>query len=522
VRIFLIVVAVLLGVSVVGLVVAGPSALKMMPSFGVSEEPLAVRLATVASRELVETVSAPGELDPEVKVDVSAEVSARVLEVPFREGSTVRKGELIVKLDDRDLQASLSAQMARRDGERFRLRSEQERLASPASQLVNAKSALERQESLFKTGDVSRATLDDAVARVRDIEAQIASAKEGLSVIESSLAAAEADIQRARELLKKTTIFAPIDGQITELNAEPGELVVVGTMNNAGTKILTIADLGSVRLKAKVAESDVARVRAGQAATVRVNAYRKREFQGTVERVALSRGTEQSFGSTSGGTGSGSGGWFKCEVNLQLTDGETLLSGLAANVDIVVDRTQGLLIPSQALMERKLDDLPTTMVDSPLVDKIRKKATVVFSHGRGQGRDDVGETRRIESRGHDDHRRAQRRRCHRDWSVPRARATQGWGRDSRRDGQGCGGAVGRSFFNWKYGWLSPTQPLRAATARMARPMILRVSRSFVCARCQRFIASASKSFTRCAASSSPSVATKWWPSWVHRARARAR
>ncbi len=384
VRIFLIAVAVLLGVSVVGLVVAGPSALEMLPAFGVTEEALAVRIATVSSRELVETVSAPGELDPEVKVDVSAEVSARVLEVPFREGSTVRKGELIVKLDDRDLQASLQAQMARRDGERFRLRSEQERLASPTSQLVNAKSALERQESLFKTGDVSRATLDDAVARVRDIEAQIASAKEGLSVIESSLAAAEADIQRARELLKKTTIFAPIDGQITELNAEPGELVVVGTMNNAGTKILTIADLGSVRLKAKVAESDVARVRAGQAATVRVNAYRKREFRGTVERVALSRGTEQSFGSTSGGTGSGSGGWFKCEVNLELTDGETLLSGLAANVDIVVERSQGLLIPSQALMERKLDDLPPTLADSPLVDKIRKKATVVFRMVEGK------------------------------------------------------------------------------------------------------------------------------------------
>jgi HlyD family secretion protein len=378
VRTFLVVMAVLLGAAVVGLVVAGPAALTVLPSFGGGDEALAVRIAAVSKRELLETVSAPGELDPEVKVDVSAEVSARVLEIPFREGATVRKGELIVKLDDRDLQASLQAQMARRDGERFRLRSEQERLASPNSQLANARSAFERQESLFKTGDVSRASLDDAIARVRDLEAQIASAKEGLSVIESSLAAAEADIQRARELLKKTTIFAPIDGQITELNAEPGELVVVGTMNNAGTKILTIADLGSVRLKAKVAESDVARVRAGQDSTVRVNAYRDREFKGAVDRVALSRGTEASFGSSSGGAGSGTGGWFKCEVKLDLVDGETLLSGLAANVDIIVARTNGLLVPSQALLERTLDDLPADLVESPLVDKERKKATIVF------------------------------------------------------------------------------------------------------------------------------------------------
>lgn len=378
VRKFLIVVAVVLGVLLVGLVVAGPSAIKFLPSFGGGDGKLAVRLATVATRELVETVSAPGELDPEVKVDVSAEVSARILELPFREGATVRKGEVIVKLDDRDLKASLDAQMARRDGERFRLRSEQERLASPNSQLANARSALERQESLFKTGDVSRAELDNAIARVRDLEAQIASATEGLSVIESSLAAAEADIERARQLLKKTTITAPVDGQITELNAEPGELVVVGTMNNAGTKILTVADLGSVRLKSKVAESDVARVRAGQSAVVRVNAYRNREFKGTVDRVALARGTEQSFGSTAGGTGSGQGGWFKCEVGLDLADGETLLSGLAANVDIEVARTAGLLIPSQSLLEKKIDDLPKDIAESPLVDKVRKKAIVVF------------------------------------------------------------------------------------------------------------------------------------------------
>jgi HlyD family secretion protein len=274
--------------------------------------------------------------------------------------------------------------MARRDGERFRLRSEQERLAGPTSQLANAKATLERQESLFKTGDVSRASLDDAIARVRELEAAIAAAREGLSVIESSLAAAEADIDRARELLKKTTIMAPIDGQITELNAEPGELVVVGTMNNAGTRILTVADLATVRLKAKVAESDVARVRAGQDATVRVNAYRDREFRGTVERVALSRGTEASFGGSGATAGSGSGGWFKCEVSLDLPEGETLLSGIAANVDIVVDRTNGLLVPSQSLLERAADDLPAELAEHPLVDKVRRKATVVFCMVEGK------------------------------------------------------------------------------------------------------------------------------------------
>ena len=122
-RTFLIAIASIIGVAVVGLVVAGPAALEFLPSFANKDDALAVRIAKVTARELVETVSAPGELDTEVKVDVSAEVSARILEIPFREGATVRQGEVIVKLDDRDLQASLLAQMARRDGERFRLRS---------------------------------------------------------------------------------------------------------------------------------------------------------------------------------------------------------------------------------------------------------------------------------------------------------------------------------------------------------------------------------------------------------------
>ena len=176
-RTFLIVISSIIAIAMVGLVVAGPSVLKYLPDFGSRDDALAVRMAPVEVRELVETISAPGELEPEVKVEVSAEVSARILELPFREGATVRAGEVVVKLDDRDLEASLAAQMARRDGERFRLRSEQERLSAPISQLANAKANLERQEALFKTGDVSRASLDDAVARVRELEAQIAAAR---------------------------------------------------------------------------------------------------------------------------------------------------------------------------------------------------------------------------------------------------------------------------------------------------------------------------------------------------------
>ena len=98
-----------------------------------------VRFEAVTRRTLIERVAAPGEIEPNVKVDVSAEVSARILELPFREGETVRQGDMIIRLDAADFQARLESAEARRDAERFRLQSEQSRIAGPMVSLSNAK-----------------------------------------------------------------------------------------------------------------------------------------------------------------------------------------------------------------------------------------------------------------------------------------------------------------------------------------------------------------------------------------------
>ena len=95
-----------------------------------------VRVESVLRQELIERVSAPGEIEPNVKVDVSAEVSARILELPFREGEIVRKGDLIIRLSAEDIEARLESAKARRDAERYRLQSEQSRLAGPVARLA--------------------------------------------------------------------------------------------------------------------------------------------------------------------------------------------------------------------------------------------------------------------------------------------------------------------------------------------------------------------------------------------------
>lgn len=326
-----------------------------------------VRTEAVRTGTLVETVSAPGEVEPNTKVDISAEVSARILELPIREGGEVKSGDLIVRLDDSDLRARLEAAKARREGERFRLEAERARLAGPQHSLANAQTTLERQQALFDTGDVSRQSLDDAMNRVRELEAQVEAGVRSISVIESGVAAAEADIEQVEELIAKTVMRSPINGTMTLLNAEVGELVVVGTMNNAGTVILTVADLTRMRLDAKVPEASVARVAAGQPAEVRINAYPGRVFRGVVERVALQRSLDRD------GTG-----FFKVEVMLEL-EGERILSGLASNVEIEVSEREGLLVPSQAIVDAEVESLPDEVSASSLVDRRARTVTAVFA-----------------------------------------------------------------------------------------------------------------------------------------------
>jgi HlyD family secretion protein len=331
-----------LAVAVVFAVVGGGELLAMLPSFGGGGGGVEVRLEDASVRDVVQTASAPGYIEPMIKVDISAEVSERIVELPFREGQSVRKGDVLVRLDDRDLSARLAAATARLEAERGRLLAEKARLDGPRMQLQTAKSALERQEALFRSGDISRQALEEAQTRVQDIQAGLAASERTIGVIESSVAASAADIERAQRDRERTVLLSPMDGMVIRLNAEVGELVVVGTMNNAGTVIMTVADLSHMRMVAEVAEADIARVQLGQAAEVFVNAYKEQSFQGAV--------AEQ----------------------------DHLLSGLAANADIRLATANGVAVPTQAVVERKVDDLPESVRTSPLVDRTRKVASVVF------------------------------------------------------------------------------------------------------------------------------------------------
>ena len=108
-----------------------------------------------------------------------------------------------------------------------------------------------------------------------------------LLVMQHQAEAAQAEIARATDEMGYTKMYSPIDGVVTRLNAEVGELVVTGTMNNPGTVIMEVADLSTMLFKARVDESAIASLKVGQKAIVRVPAYKDHEFSGTVQTVAL-------------------------------------------------------------------------------------------------------------------------------------------------------------------------------------------------------------------------------------------
>src|SRR5690606_29462444 len=169
------------------------------------------------------------------------------------------EGDVIVRLDDRDLAAAL-------DAARARARAEEARLTGAEADLAEARAELTRQQGLYETKDISLAALEASEARYKRAESNLAQIFESIEI-------AKAQIRQAEKDLDSTVITSPIDGVVTALNADVGELVVIGTLNNPGSIIMQIADLSKILVRARVDESNVSLVSQGQDATVYLNAY---------------------------------------------------------------------------------------------------------------------------------------------------------------------------------------------------------------------------------------------------------
>lgn len=357
-------------------------------------EPMAVRIERVALSELVEVVSAPGTIQPRNKVSISAKVAARVIELPFKEGDVVTKGaattkpSLLVRLDARDLESALRSTQAHYAAEaaqiivaKARIESARAGIAASRVMLADAERDLKRQSGLLGSKDVSQAVVEQAQAKVDQLAAQmqasvhsLAADEANIGVLDQTLKAAEADVQKAADELTYTLITSPIDGTVTRLNAKVGELVVTGILDTPGTVIMEIGDLSQMVVEARVDESSIALVEKGQETIVRSPAYPDRIFHGAVTEVDLAN-TEDKTDNTK---------YFKVKVLLD-TKGDRLFCGVSADVDIETTRHPKVVkVPSQAVLGRAADDLPEEVRNTPNVNRTKALATVVYREVNGK------------------------------------------------------------------------------------------------------------------------------------------
>ncbi|MDB5172250.1 MAG: hypothetical protein JWN51_1023 [Phycisphaerales bacterium] len=397
---------ILLVVAVGLLVVVGAAVgigMKVRSALSAAVLPTTVRLEAASAGDLVEIISAPGEIQPRTKVSVSARVSAAILELPFKEGDAVTKGNpaekklpsLLVRLDARDLEAALRSATARKDAQESGIAVDEQHIASSNAQIAAAKANLadaerdlKRQLGLLETKDVSQSVVDTAQTKVDGLRAQLEAAKftlladkENLTVMRHQLDAAVADIEKAKGDLSYTVITSPINGVVTRLKAEVGEMVVPGIQSSPGTTIMEVSDLSQMLMVARVDESSVAQVKKDQRATIRVQAFPDKTFEGVVESVALSRADETS---ASGRNGSQDGGrYFEAKIRLD-SKGERIPTGLSADADIETRRQTGIKVPSQAVLGRPMDSLSADARGKPEVDSTKSIATVVFRHVNGK------------------------------------------------------------------------------------------------------------------------------------------
>jgi len=353
-----------------------------------------VRVEQVQRGDLIEFVSAPGEIEPKTKVEISAKVSARIVELPYEEGDVVTCGDpqatppvpasVLVRLDAKDLESQLlsveagyAAQAAQIEVEQARIASQQASLAGLSASLKQAERDLERQKELLASQDISPATFDQAQVKVDELKAQYDAAKHtlhaaklNLVVLQHNLEAAEANIAQARETLTYTTITSPIKGVITRIHAEVGEVVIFGTMNNPGTVIVEVADLSQMLVVAQVDESDVGKLKVGQTARVHIQAWPDKVFPGTVQAIALShkRGSQGSK-------------YYETEISLEEPN-EQIFAGMTADVDIEVAKHKDVLtLPSQAVLGWKVDELPVDIRDQlSEEEKTKTYATIVYRY----------------------------------------------------------------------------------------------------------------------------------------------
>jgi HlyD family secretion protein len=289
-----------------------------------------VSTAKVTKAPLVATVSCNGRVRARIKVDISSQVMGQIVTLAVVEGDHVKKGDLLLQIDKvqydagaQATQAALDALFAQREADKFARDQAQRDLERTKK---NFAAHIESEQNLQK----AQLALDSAMANERADERRIDQAR--------------ANLLANKDSLKKTTITSPIDGIVTAKPVEAGENAIIGTMNNAGTVLLTVSDMSIVEGEMEIDETDIPQVKVGQKAKLTFDAYPDKKFDGVVTEIGGSPITKSALGTDSSAVN------FKVKVQVE-NPPPNIRPGFSVSGKIETDRrASALAIPIPALV----------------------------------------------------------------------------------------------------------------------------------------------------------------------------
>ena len=303
---------------------------------GKKEIPIVVQTEKVVKRNLTQIVEAPGKINPKYKVVITAEVTGEIVDLPVKEGDRVKKGELLLRIKP-------DTYAAQKDRAVANLQSSKATLRMKKSQLDLAQNEYSRTDAMFKSGFTNRQEMDR-------IKSELISATAQFDAQNAIVRQTEAALVESNESLNKTAIYSPMNGTISQLNIERGERVL-GSGFSQGTNIMTVADLSQMEANVEADENDVVLVSMGDKASVKLDAFNNKVFDGIVTEIGNSAktkglGTQEEVVN------------FEIKITLQELN-DHIRPGMSCNADIETETKNDVLaVPIQSVTARSDNPAP--------------------------------------------------------------------------------------------------------------------------------------------------------------------
>ncbi len=336
------------------------------------ETGLSVTTEQIRLRDLDAIVSASGKIQPKRLVNITAETAGRVVNLAVNEGDRIKAGQFLLQIDPKSLRTRVdnseaSLQVASASLEQLRQTVETSRV-----QLEQARQTLTRQQGLWKQQLTTRADLEKAENDVKAAESALQEREKSAKAQDSRIMQERASLENAKYDLSKVRIESPIEGIVTRRNIQEGETAMIGTMNNAGTVLLTLADMSIVQAEVEVDETNIPNVQLGQQAKITIDAIPDKSFKGHVSEIGNSP-----IQTASGGAGTQATN-FKVVVILDEKVSE-VRPGFTCTADITTATRKNVAavpIPSVAVRELTYD-ANGQVVKAPIDPKRRRRSSTV-------------------------------------------------------------------------------------------------------------------------------------------------